>query len=81
MIKHYCDKCKKEIFKDELFAVEMRIRGFTAVSDNLPTEFCEPCFREIIGEDNFAEIKQRKLEREKRIEARRAVRYEQRKAD
>lgn len=70
MVKHYCDKCNKELRKEDMYRADMRIGGFAGIADSIKLEFCEECLGQIIGAENFAELLRRKAERQKRKEER-----------
>lgn len=74
MIKYYCDKCEKELSKDDYGKCEIRIRGFSFMTDTFSASYCDDCLSQIIGADNYAEMKKRKAERKKRVEEAKAER-------
>ena len=70
MIKTFCDKCNKELNKENTYRAEMRLRGFSGIVDSIKVEYCEDCLETIIGAETFEEILRRKAERQKRREER-----------
>ena len=69
MIKHFCDKCQKEIvWKDELYQCEFKIKGYTRITDTFRVEYCKECLPTIIGNESFNKFCQFEEERNKRKE-------------
>lgn len=78
MIKHYCDKCQKEIvWKDEMYRCEFKIRGYTKITDRFDFEYCKECLPSIIGKDNFNKLCRFEEEREKRRDERQKAKEEE----
>jgi hypothetical protein len=61
MIKHYCDKCNKELEKP--IRVRFRICGCQSEHIN---DYCEECLKAVLGEEYYNEYKV-KVERNKKI--------------
>lgn len=66
MIKYFCDKCGKEVPKEEIKQCSLYVRKFRASLKEIELSYCKECFEEIIGEDNVAKIKKMEAEREAR---------------
>ena len=66
MIKHFCDKCKKELTDNERFTVTMRVKGCTVACGDITCEYCEACFAEIVGFENCNKVVAYREERRKR---------------
>lgn len=74
MIKHYCDKCKKELVsKENKYDCELKVKGYTRITDTFRIEYCKECLPTIIGEDNFNKLCYFEEEREKRRAERQAL--------
>ena len=55
MIKHYCDRCKKELADGKKLTVELKIRG--GFGYNLSrSDLCVDCLKEFMNPDDFAKI-------------------------
>lgn len=48
MVKHYCDRCEKEISKDERCVCSISIRGALS-SPSEQAEFCRECVTQAFG--------------------------------
>lgn len=73
MIKHYCDKCGRELANDEKCRINVSISGALSCSSaNL--EYCTECVSTAFSEEFTAKIKADSEERKRRIAERRAER-------
>ena len=70
MIKYFCEKCGKEIPKDERLACEIHIKKLTLSTNRIDCDFCQECISSIIGRDRFIELIKRYEERRMRVEER-----------
>lgn len=54
MVKHYCDKCNKELVsKEDMYQCELKVTGYTRITDKFYVEYCKECLKTIIGEVFF----------------------------
>lgn len=75
MIKHYCDKCGKELKKEERYRCDLKVAGFSNVCvDRFACDYCEECLANIIGKENLDEMNRRKEERKSELRQTRQVR-------
>ena len=73
MIKHYCDKCGREIANAEMCRINVSIRGALSCSSaNL--EYCHECVSAAFGEAFTAKPKADSAERTSRIAEGKAAR-------
>lgn len=72
MIKHYCDRCGKEINKDERCVCSISIRGALS-SPSEQVEFCHDCIAEAFGKPFVDRIMENMQKRKEQIAARRAA--------
>lgn len=70
MIKYFCDKCGKELPKDDKCDCKLTVTGFKGFDDTFNAIYCVECLKEIIGADNWDELVYKKEERRKRIKER-----------
>ena len=75
MIKHYCDKCNKEVkhntkkTEEKSYFVEIRLDGFSIYSRGR-NELCYKCMLGVVGEKEFAEMVAKKEAARKAIQER-----------
>lgn len=73
MTKTFCNKCGKELSSGNYRNVRMSISPI-AYHGEVRLEYCESCFKEIIGEEEYNAMIQREAEHKKRIEERKKER-------
>ena len=72
MIKYFCEKCGKEIPKNERVACEIYIRRISV--ERIDCDFCQECLSSIVGKDRFCELIKKYEERRMRVEERKKAR-------
>lgn len=70
MIKVFCNKCGKELKVGDHRKVEMTVRPYTTYGGKFNLDYCENCFKEFIGEEEYNAMIQREAEHKKRVEER-----------
>ena len=51
MTKTFCNKCGKELKYGDHRKVELTVRPYTTYGGRFNLDYCESCFKEIIGEE------------------------------
>ena len=51
MIRVFCNKCGKELKFGDHRKVELTVRPYTTYGGRFNLDYCENCFKEIIGEE------------------------------
>lgn len=74
MIKHYCDKCGREII-GQVYKAEIRCRKLLSM-DNAEYDLDEKCAREMVGESAIAQHAEKEAERTARRKEREQKRAE-----
>ena len=74
MTKTFCNKCGKELKYGDNRKVELAVRPYTTYGGRFNLDYCESCFKEIIGEEEYNSMIQREAEYKKRIEERKKER-------
>lgn len=72
MIKYFCNRCEKELKDNDLYQVEIKVRGYTSITDNFSIHLCADCLAKIVGNEIYHEIVMRNTERNRRIAERKA---------
>lgn len=72
MIKHYCDRCGKEVNKEERCVCSISIRGALS-SPSEQVEFCRECIAQAFGAAFVDRIVSNMLKRREQIAARKAA--------
>lgn len=72
MIKFYCNKCGIELKVENRRKVKMLIKFLLYREINL--DFCENCFKEVIGDIEYGELIKKETEHKKRLEERKVER-------
>lgn len=75
MIKVFCNKCGKELKVGDHRKVEMTVRPYTTYGGKFNLDYCENCFKEIIGEQEYNSM----IEKEKQSISRESKKEEKRK--
>lgn len=70
MIKTFCNKCGKELKYSDHRKVELTVRPCTTYGGRFDLDYCESCFKEFIGEEEYNAMIQREAEHKKRVEER-----------
>lgn len=70
MVKYFCDKCGKEVPKEEIKECNLYVKRFRASLREIELSYCKECFEEIIGADNVAKLNKMEVERMERRKAR-----------
>lgn len=68
MLKYFCDKCNKELTKEDKYHCEIKVKGFTRITDTFNVEYCKECLKGIIGQENYIKLCEFEEERKKRRE-------------
>lgn len=74
MIKAFCNRCGKELKYSDHRKVELTIRPYTTYGGRFNLDYCEDCFKEIVGVEEYNNMKERESEHKKRIEERKKER-------
>ena len=74
MIKAFCNRCGKELKCCDHRKVELTIRPYTTYGGRFNLDYCEDCFKEIVGVEEYNNMKERESEHKKRIEERKKER-------
>ena len=72
MIKYFCNRCGKELTGNDLYQVEIRVRGNTRITDNFSVHFCADCLAKTVGNEIYHEIVMKNTERNQRMAERKA---------
>ncbi|WP_405354184.1 hypothetical protein [Ruminococcus sp.] len=67
MTKTFCNKCGKQLNFDDHRKVELTVRPYTTYGGRFNLDYCESCFKEIIGEEEYNSMIQREAEHKRRI--------------
>lgn len=70
MIKFYCNKCGIELKVENRRKVKMLISFYGEIN----LDFCENCFKEVIGDIEYCELIKKETEYKKRLEGRKVER-------
>lgn len=70
MIKTFCNKCGKQLKYGDNRKVELTVRPY----GRLNLDYCESCFKEFIGEEEYNAMIQREIVHKRRIEERKKER-------
>lgn len=76
MIKTFCNKCGKELKFGDHRKVELTVRPYTTYGGRFNLDYCENCFKEIIGEEEYTNMIKREEEHKQAVEERRKKRSE-----
>ena len=68
MIKAFCNRCGKELKYGDHRKVEAAIRPYSTYGGRFALDFCESCFREFIGEEEYTAMVEREAKHKKRVE-------------
>ena len=68
MIKAFCNRCGKELKYGDHRKVELAVRPYTTHGGRFNLDYCESCFKEFIGEEEYTTMAKREAEHKKRIE-------------
>lgn len=66
MIKYFCNRCGKELIGNELYKVEIKVIGYTSITDRFSAHFCTDCVAKTVGNEIYHEIVMRNTERSRR---------------
>ncbi len=71
MTKTYCNKCGKELknFK-ECRKVNLRIHGKITIGADWNLDYCEDCFKDVVGIDFYEQFRKREIEFQQKVEER-----------
>lgn len=72
MIKYFCNRCEKELTGNDLYRVEIKVCGYTRITDKFSIHLCADCLAKIVGNEIYHEIVMRNTERNQRIAERKA---------
>ena len=72
MIKYFCNRCEKEITGNDLYRVEIKVRGYKSITDSYSAHFCADCLAKTVGNEIYHKIVMKNTERSKRIAERKA---------
>lgn len=70
MVRYYCDKCGKEVPKEEIRHCKMYIRKFKTGVGDIELSFCPECLEATIGRENAERIKKIEFDRDARKKVR-----------
>lgn len=70
IIKFYCNKCGIELKVENRRKVKMLISFYREIN----LDFCENCFKEVIGDIEYCELIKKETEHKKRLEERKVER-------
>lgn len=70
MVKVYCDRCGKEVKSKDLRKVELTVRPYITIGGRFDLDYCEECFKDLLGNVRYDELMQKESERKKRVEER-----------
>ncbi len=74
MTKTFCNKCGKELKFGDSRKVELAVRRpYTTYGGRFNLDYCESCFKEIIGEEEYTNMIKREGEHKQAIEERKGV--------
>ena len=76
MIKTFCNRCGKEIKCGDDRKGDVAVRPYTTYGGRFTLDFCESCFKEFIGEEEYTAMIEREAEHKKRVEKRKKERKE-----
>lgn len=68
MIKTFCNKCGKQLKYGDHRKVELTVRPYTTYGGRFNLDYCESCFKEIIGEEEYNAMIQKEIVHKRRIE-------------
>ena len=71
MIKHFCDRCGKEVTTRNYMCITMRGMWYGSLEN---VELCEDCMPIVLGQSNLDKLKADEAERKARAEARKKLR-------
>lgn len=74
MTKTFCNKCGKELKYGDHRKVELTVRPYTTYGGRFNLDYCESCFKEIIGEEEYNSMIQKEIVHKRRIEERKKER-------
>ena len=74
MTKTFCNKCGKELKPSDHRKVEMTVRPYTTYGGKFNLDYCESCFKDIIGEEEYSSMLEREAEFKQRVEERKKAR-------
>jgi uncharacterized protein with PIN domain len=74
MTKTFCNKCGKELKYGDHRKVELTVRPYTTYGGRFNLDYCESCFKEFIGEEEYNDMIQREIVHKRRIEERKKER-------
>ena len=74
MIKTFCNKCGKQLKYGDHRKVELTVRPYTTYGGRFNLDYCESCFKEIIGEEEYNAMIQKEIVHKRRIEERKKER-------
>lgn len=74
MIKTFCNKCGKELKYGDHRKVELTVRPYTTYGGRFNLDYCESCFKEFIGEEEYTNMIKREAEHKQAVEERRKKR-------
>lgn len=77
MIKTFCNKCGKQLNFDGHRKVELNVRPYTTYGGRFNLDYCESCFKEIIGEEEYNSMIQREAEHKRRINEKRKAKNDE----
>ena len=72
MIKYFCNRCEKELTGNDLYKVEIKVYGYTRITDNFSLHFCADCLAKTVGNEIYHKIVIKNTERNQRIAERKA---------
>lgn len=72
MIKYFCNRCEKELKGNDLYRVEIKVCGYTSITDKYSVHFCADCLAKTVGNEIYHEIVMKNTERSQRIAERKA---------
>lgn len=70
MVKYFCDRCEKEVPKEEIRQCSLYVRKHKTNLGEIELSYCQECFEEIIGRENAERIKKIEFERDARKKVR-----------
>lgn len=76
MIRFFCNKCGKELKFGDHRKVELTVRPYITYGGIFNLDYCENCFKEIIGEEEYTNMIKREAEHKQAVEERRKKRSE-----
>lgn len=76
MTKTFCNKCGKELKFGDHRKVELTVRPYTTYGGRFNLDYCENCFKEIIGKEEYTNMIKREVEHKLAVEERRKKRSE-----